>query len=481
MFDIMCKIENLVKKNPSYIALSCGDRNITYSKLWDEVKRISEKISIITKDKLEQVPIAIVSERTVEFVIAMLAVIHSGNYYIPIELPMPNNRIKSILEISHSYLVIDGKDKFDIFDINYKEYHENRRLVYAMFTSGTTGKPKGVKITYDNLCNLVESMWDILYCNQNSQKNVGVLASFSFDSSVKQIYCSLCYGHRLYISNHNDKYFGRKIGYFFKKNNINISDCTPSHIKLMLIEKQKNNVEVFLIGGEALLKKDVQAFYLLCRENVILINVYGPTECCVDVSYYIIKKAYNLIDGYVPIGKPLKNNVLLIKDFRDNIVDTTGVEGELVVEGRQVGAGYIGDNESKAFKILEDGKCYYFTGDIVYYDSDRNLNFVRRKDSQVKIHGCRVELDEIRLILVAHKYIKEAVVIYQAKDDMLICWCWVEEVLPDIRSIIMKYISERVANYMIPKKIKFLTTFPLNINGKVDYKKIKEEMEKYYE
>lgn len=474
--DLLKKIENLSIEKGNLCAIRYKDMQSSYLELWKKVKELSKCISDLIGPENVNQPIAIIGERSVEFVISMIAVMHSRNYYIPIEMPTPEARVKyikknvaGVIEIkNHQYLL----EKKGIL------LESGDRLAYAMYTSGTTGKPKGVKIKYENLNNLVNELGTVLYGKYLLPKNVGVIASFSFDASVKQIFGALYYGNTLVISENSDRYFSRKMAGFFKKNSIAVADLTPSHLKILINSKQNIEVECLLVGGESLQWKTVDEFMEVCNNQVEIINVYGPTECCVDVCYYkvpIEKRARE--DETVPIGKPLKNIGLTIVDKNNNLVSEPNIEGELVISGKQVGAGYYDKKETnKVFKRNHKGEMAYYSGDIVKYNGEFDLVFLRREDRQIKLRGNRIELDEIEKNIIAISQVKDATVIFDDENEKIVAFVKVIN-QAGADTYIKRKLKEKMPSYMVPQKIILVNSIPLTSNGKKDLKKLK----RYYQ
>ena len=455
------------------------ERSITYKELDDKSDWIAKNIKERVEGK-SNVPIIIYESRGIDFIVYMIAVIKSGCYYIPIELNTPVERVKIIYEDVNAALIITNNcesDEMNVYspkDEGTTVIAENfespvfsmENIMYIIYTSGTTGKPKGVKILYRNLYNLMSSFENILYHKFSETVNVGVMASFSFDASVKQIYSALYFGHTLVVAEDKVRNFGRKMHDFHNKYNLTVCDCTPSHLKLMT--KQNvitcSKIKYLLVGGEKLTWKVLKDYSEKHEHMPIVINVYGPTECCVDVSYNIIEGALDK-EGSVPIGKPVNNTKLWIVDKDGNKLKPGDEEGELWIEGEQVGDGYV-NIKSKAFIKDAQGKnIIYKTGDLAKYNKNGEICILLRIDRQTKINGYRIELDEISSVI--EKYIKaQAYVVI--KDNVLYAFVTKEVDQTELK----KYLKIKFPPYMIPRKIISVGDIPLNYNGKVDEKKL---------
>ena len=363
------------------------------------------------------------------------------------------------LKIYNPSVKVNITDRWKLYD----------RLAYIMYTSGTTGTPKGVMIKLANLENLIESFGEILYNNIVETVNVALLASLGFDSSVKQIYAALYYGHTLVIASEKEKRFSSLLQRFYSNNNIFISDGTPTNMQILLMPGKKisNRVKYFIIGGENLRGDIVERMYELHDHPINIYNVYGPTECCVDAAYYVLdsnRRYYDLI----PIGGPLLNTELEIIDDHGNKITECGIKGELVILGKQVGAGYTnGNNDMFRFDSSMD-KCSYRTGDIAIMNGEGQFLILGRKDNQVKRHGYRIELDEITVQIMKVDVVKDATVkkIDYLNDDRIVAFtvCSSDYNKDNLAEKLKTHMPE----YMLPDYIIQIDSIPYNLNGKTD-------------
>lgn len=486
---IIRKIEELAVNSPNRVAIQDSTNYITYEQLWQRISEISNIISEYTLGK--SIPIIVYQDRKVSFIVSMLAILKANCCYIPVVKDTPATRIKYIIEDVNCKLALvdekieyNGLMQYNICDGSlFNEYvvqdhsilsNRCKNIAYVMYTSGTTGKPKGVKISISNLQNLVESFWEILYGEISENVCVAVLASFGFDSSVKQIYCSLYYGHTLVIASNKDKKFSKTLQDFYKKNNIYISDGTPSNLKILLLTKKTicNNVKYYIIGGENFPSDTARKMFEKNENDINLINVYGPTECCVDVSYYKVNKN-NIPDGYLPIGKPILNTKMLIYDLNGNIIKNLNTKGELVIVGKSVGDGYTSaDNSCFIFgKNIFDN--YYYTGDLAMYNSKNDIVILGRKDNQIKKNGYRIELDEVATQIKYIEIIRDVVVrkVNISGIDKIVAYIVCSK--KNKEDIIKEELALKLPKYMLPDIIIQMEEMPLNINTKVDEELLK--------
>jgi amino acid adenylation domain-containing protein len=383
-------------------------------------------------------------------------------------------------------------------------------LAYMIFTSGSTGKPKGVMVEHRNLNNLVNGLKERVYKNYNRPLNVCMLSPYVFDASVKQIFGALLQGHGLDIVPADVRLDGDRLIEFYKTHEIDVSDGTPTHLRLLLESMSRESAGIdrfgvghFLVGGEALPKTVAESFFNVFREAgtsaPIITNVYGPTECCVDTSSFDVTAENIEVCDTIPIGKPMPNyRVFIVGKY--NEPQPVGIAGELCVGGDGVARGYLNQPELSAVKFFDSSHTplallnvsrdtqnvsrdtrpsppLYRTGDLARWRSDGNIEFLGRLDHQVKIRGFRVELGEIENQLRRHEGVKDAVVVsYDGKEgDKFLCayivtgsmehGAWSKNVVE-----LRKYLSQTLPGYMIPSYFMQVGEIPLTPNGKVNLK-----------
>lgn len=479
------KIRYFAEKNGNDIAIIYNNEKISYMELIVKV----DKIALLIHEKIGKEvrkPIIIYQDRGIDFIIYILAVLKCNCYYVPLELNIPVGRVKEIYyDIQAQMIISDCKkienlnifspkvcmQNFDIQDVKIDDVVNKEDLVYVIYTSGTTGNPKGVKIKYSNLENLLHSLGKILYNKFLSPVNVGVISCFSFDASVKQIFGSLYYGNTLVIADNSVRNFGRKLHNFHNYYNLTVCDGTPSHLKLMIMQKTKeySKIPYLLIGGENLTWNLLWQYKNKYMYMPKIINVYGPTECCVDVSYNIIDELKKTSIGNVSIGKPLENTILKIIDESGATVTEKNCIGELCVIGRQVGAGYV-NIDSEAFVKDETGEnIMYKTGDLAKYDNNGEIIIISRKDKQVKINGYRIELGEITSLLEEITK-KQCVVLCMEEKEQKYLVAFMNDY--ESNEKLLDLLEEKLPIYMVPNKFFNVEKIPLTVNGKIDEKKL---------
>ncbi|MCP4151804.1 MAG: amino acid adenylation domain-containing protein, partial [bacterium] len=454
--------EECAEKTPEQIAaadLENERRTITYKRLNEKANRLARKLREkgVGPDSI----VAIISGRSIEMIISILGILKAGGAYMPIDPDYPETRKKILLEDSGAKVLLTVKRLFEENKtILHRIARENvlftddetiytgpannpeiinapEHLAYIIYTSGTTGKPKGAMLNHRNVVNLVCGLNKRIYSRYDTTLNIALIAPFIFDASVKQIFASLLLGHALYIVPECARIDAQLLSEFYKENNIDISDGTPTHLSMLfeiMGDDPEFDVKHFVIGGEPLTWKIVDDFYSCFKEKTPLItNVYGPTECCVDAtSFQVAAEELPALGRFnqIPIGKPMPNYRIYILD-KDDFLKPMGVAGEICIGGEGVGRGYLKREQLTHQKFTPDpfageqnaDKKIYRTGDLGRWLPDGSIEFLGRMDQQVKLRGYRIELEEIKTLLTEHRKIKEAVVTTKeaANGDKYIC------------------------------------------------------------
>ncbi|MDP4143546.1 MAG: amino acid adenylation domain-containing protein [Bacillota bacterium] len=492
--------------SPEKTAVVFEDNSISYS----ELDRRSNSIArmLIEKGICKDSIVGIMIKRSVNMMVGILGILKAGGAYMPISDEYPDNRILYMMEDSGAKVLLTEKclvdkvgylkntvfiDNEDIYN-NYSNERveikqDSSSLAYVIYTSGTTGKPKGVMLENKSVVNLISSLYDKVYKKYNEKLNIALIAPYIFDASVKQIFASLLLGHTLHIIPEEARVDGEMLISYYIKNKIDISDGTPIHLSILsdCSSEQLNriNVKNFIIGGEALRNSTVISFLSkFSNDNSPnIVNVYGPTECCVDATLYVINKE-NMNEDIL-IGEPLNNVKLYVLDKYNKIVPI-GIQGELFISGAGVARGYLGQPELTKAKFVKDlfneEMRMYRTGDLVKWTEQGSIKYIDRIDNQVKIRGFRIELGEIEKQLLKHNEIDEAVVIARENefDNKYLC-AYVTSASNISIDELRHHLSKELPEYMIPSYFIQLDKMPTTINGKVDRKQLPEPDSAYIE
>jgi len=423
-------------KTPYDIALICEGEELTYCELDDRTNQLAHHLIAIGVGPEKRVGLLL--ERSPEMVIALLATLKSGGAYVPLDPQYPAERLSFILEdagidvlVTQSRLVEtipNYTGRIVCLDVE-KEAIESESgapvpnaaapedLAYVIYTSGSTGKPKGVMIEHRSLVNLAHALQQSIYNKLSPGLCVGLNAPFGFDASVKQI-AQLLHGHTLCVIPEDMRLDSASFISYLADKQIDVLDCTPSQLRWLLADGLDQRTDLalhtMLIGGEAI---EPAMWQQLQQSRIDFFNVYGPTECCVDTTTAAIKQT-----GARPtIGRPLPNvRVYVLNENYQPVLP--GMAGEICVGGAGVGRGYLNRPGLTAEKFIPDpiskepGARLYRTGDLGSYLDDGTIVYAGRIDRQVKVHGFRIELEEIESALEDHPAVKDCAVVVRTGE-----------------------------------------------------------------
>lgn len=481
--------ERQVKQNPKSTALTFRNRNWTF----EELKLASDKLASILIhhqgiDKNDL--IGLMMNRSDQMIIALLAILKTGSGYVPLDPNYPLDRLHYMIYDSNIKLVLtestllhltegcdkayfcyDGDDSLDIdlnaypIDVNVK----GGQPTFVIYTSGSSGNPKGILIRHHNITNSI--LWSIDYFNPEGKYTTFSSTSINFDLSALEIYQSLGSGGHLII--------GESVFDLVENNNIPPIDLlfgVPSTIReLVNLKAIPKTSKMVSMGGEALDRQLVNEIYQLEHVQVVN-NMYGPSETSIIATNAPLDRNSSTIP---PIGKPLQNirMYVLNEALEPNPIGTIG---ELYISGLNVAdEGYLNNPEKSQLVFMEDpfvkGDRMYKTGDLGRRLNDGNISFVGRSDQQIKIRGFRVEIGEIEARLAAHKDVKELSIVAvkdNNRNSILEAYVLLDNPLSgyDLKS----WMKDALPDYMVPQKFIQVKTFPLMPNGKLDKKKLKK-------
>lgn len=475
-------LRNLVR-NPEKIAISDGNRKLTYRAASLYVNKTAALISGYTGDV-----VAVISDRNIEYFITFLAIIKLGRTVLPIDPQNPSDRIEYMLADSHADIICDltgqttprtipviAINEFDIANIDEGKPFDDLKLsssftqapnAYIIYTSGSTGNPKGVVVGHEGLLNLMDHFDKDL--GLTFEENVLQFANISFDASVWEISMSLLYGATLFVL--PEDYKSDIEGFYNFANQRGISILTvPPQFLAQLEPAQLPLLKTVITAGSETNNALVQKW---CRQRKY-VNAYGPTEATICSTFWIAPQDYRpeYEGAKVPIGKAIINTNILVADFDSHIPTPLFAEGELCVTGRHLSKEYIGQPglTCERYPII-NGARYYRTGDIVQYNENGELVFIGRRDSQIKIHGFRIEIGEIESnIRNAFSTIRDIVVLKNQTEKLVAYYVADEDVAPEC---FISRLSNRLPHYMIPFFWVRIEDIPLNRNGKTDLKQL---------
>ncbi len=475
--------EEQVATTPDKIASVFDQHQMTYLELNNKVNQLARILR--KKDVKADTIVGMMLEPSIEMVIGILGVLKAGGAYLPISPEYPEQRIQWILEdskvellltqssledeikFSGELIYLDDENLYSAEIEDLDNLNQSNDLAYILYTSGTTGRPKGVMVEHRNVVNLLNWFKDSYQLDQN--KNVLQMTSYTFDPSIEQIFGTLCYGSTLHLIKQEVKLAKESFRQYVETNQIQIVDMVPSLMKELLVGEDKiDSLEMVISGGE---KLDDYLKDELVAKGYQIYNHYGLTETTVDA---LVSKCS---ERKVVLGKPIAN----VKCFvlgKDNNLAPVGVSGEICIAGDCLARGYLNNEELTNEKFISnpfennDITKMYKTGDLGRWLSDGTIEYIGRIDSQVKIRGFRIELSEIEYHLALFDDVKDVVVVdyANAEGNIYLCAYVVTEDQKLAIEEIRGFLAEKLPPYMVPSHFVQLEKIPLTSNGKIDRK-----------
>ena len=495
-------LDETAKRLPNKLALQDISWNITYQEYRSKSLAIAYKIVELNKGEMKK-PVVVYLEKGKEVLVSFMGVAYSGCFYSPIDTEMPPSRVNKILEVLKPEIVITTnklKTNFEKFNFygSYIIYEEticseedetavkpytekivDTDLLYVLFTSGSTGVPKGVSICHRSVIDYID--WVTETFNITQKDTFGNQAPFYFDNSILDIYSCMKMGATLNII--PKKLFFQPVPLleYIKYNKINTIFWVPSALIVVSKLKAFRNVDLsdtlkrVLFCGEVMPNKQLNIWRKFLP-NVTYANLYGPTEITDACTYYIVDREFS-DDEPLPIGIPMSNTDILVLNDEDKLVTDDEV-GELCVRGTSLAMGYYNNPEKTRSAFVQNPlnkavpEIIYRTGDLVRYNEYREIIYISRKDFQIKHLGHRIELGEIETAISSLEEVTLNCCLYDEKNQRIVLFV---DAQVD-RDYIKERIEKLVPEYMIPGKVIYLENMPINANGKIDRIKLKELM-----
>jgi len=488
--------EQQVEKTPHDVALIFEGTRLTYSDLNQRANQLARYL--IGLGVGPEACVGIAMERSPEMVIAVLGIIKAGGSYVPLDPAHPSERLSFMIEdaglaliLSQAHLVerlpqqgarvlcldTDWKQVAREETANLSPMVTPQSLIYVIYTSGTTGKPKGVAAHHRGIVNCLLSAK--APAPVKAQDRMLFKCSLSFDPSVWELFTPLLIGASLVIARPGAEHDAAYIARTTIDQEITVLHFVPSMLAVFLEEPSMAEIVSLrwvVCGGEAMPVQTMERFQARC--SVPLQNFYGPTETSIGSTLWLCDPP--AADKVVPIGRPISNTQAYVLDEEGNLAPIE-VAGELYLGGDGVTRGYLNRPDLTAENFLPDpysgkpGARLYRTGDLVRYLPDGDLEFLGRSDHQVKIRGCRVELEEIAAVLGEHAAVRECLVLAREDvpgDQRLIAYLTAAPESAPESTELRSHLREKLPEYMIPSVFVTLAEFPLTVNGKVDREKL---------
>ena len=493
-------LRDSVEKYPDYPAFVDQKNTLTYSETLVEAEHIA--FDLVSRDLFKK-PVAVMMDKGVGSISAFMGIALSGNYYTVIDTKMPKNRVEKILEtFEPSVIIIDKKNEKKAIEIGgeyviYEDLIEKNLetddtaavktaesriidtdILYVLFTSGSTGIPKGVIITHRSVIDYTEWVGETFHFDHNTI--IGNQAPFYFDNSVLDIYSTLRNGATLHVIPQMMYSFPIRLLEYIRDHKVNTTFWVPTVLSrvadLDLLDKcEIDCLKKVLFAGEVMPARQLNA-WIKRLPDATFANLYGPTEITVDCTYYIVDREIK-DDESVPIGYACMNTDVLVLNDNNELVKTNE-KGELCVRGSSLSMGYYNNPEKTAAAFVQNPlnnlyhELIYRTGDIVHYNEIGEIIYDGRIDSQIKHTGHRIELGEIETAVFSNSEIRSNCCLHDASKDCLVLFYVGTIGEDDLR----KYLNTLLPEYMLPNIYHRLESMPINMNGKIDRKKLKEQI-----
>src|SRR5881296_2869210 len=503
--------EDQARARPDTIAALHGSRQLTYSELNARANRVAR--ALLARGLTREGVVGVVTERNLDWMTAVLAIFKAGGAYLPIEPHFPAERIARTLSRAGCRLVLtergstamldqaldslsEGRARHSVraavpsfgvqklfIDEAYAEGHPAGdlglnvapdQLAYIYFTSGSTGEPKGAMCEHAGLLNHLLAKIDDLKIGEGTV--VAQTAPQCFDISLWQLISALLVGGRTLIIEQEMIFDAKRFIEKIVAARVNVVQVVPSYLEVLVSylgqhPSEFKDLQYVVATGEALKQELVERWFAV-QPRIKLVNAYGLTETSDDTNHEIMDRAPQ--GERVPLGRPINNVLIYVVDEQLQPVPL-GAPGEIVFSGVCVGRGYINDPERTQRAFLQDplrpGQRVYRSGDYGRGLPDGKLEFLGRRDSQVKISGFRIEIGEIENQLLKLPGVREgAVVVTEGADQNkhLVAFCSGDR--PPNPGVLRDQLAKELPGYMVPSAIHWRKTLPLTENGKIDCK-----------
>lgn len=501
--SVLDDLERAAGKYPQKTAFADSREEISYQQLVQTAKRMASGLGKRTKGQLRR-PVMVLIDREIKSVISFMAVVYSGNFYVPIDRGLPRERIESmvrsmqpiglIYQREHEAVaaaIAEPVEKIRYEELLSEETEEETLAkirsqmldtdpLYAIFTSGSTGIPKGVLVGNHSVIDLVDNFREVFGFDESCV--FGNQAPFDFDVSVKDIYSTIKNGATMYIIPPKLFVMPAKLAAFLNEKKINtiiwaVSALTiAANVKAFRQEKPLYLRNV-MFSGEVMPNK-VLNYWRGVLPKVQYVNLYGPTEITCNCTYFKVDRPYE-DQEVLPIGKSFLNTGILLLDSKREREVAEGEAGEICVTGSSLALGYYNETEKTNAAFIQNPlnphypERIYCTGDMGKYDAEGNLLFLSRRDAQIKHMGHRIELGEIEIAVNAMAFIEAAVCLYDEERQKIVLFYQADG---DYKKQIVEELGKTLPKYMWPNQFFQYEKLPLSKHGKIDRMQLKETL-----
>ncbi|NFH68112.1 amino acid adenylation domain-containing protein [Clostridium botulinum] len=497
--NILAYLEKSQEKFPDKIAFSDKKYKLTYSELRNSACSIGsfliEKIGV-------RKPVVVYMEKGAHNIAAFMGVAYSGGFYVPLDSQMPMERINIILKtLKPEAVIYDGTTEkhlksmeSDCIKISYDEIcntpHNDEKLdsvrkrmidtdpLYVLFTSGSTGVPKGVIVCHRSVIDYADWVTKTFSLDENTV--FGNQTPFYFSMSVLDIFSTIYSGATLHIIPKMLFSFPVKLLEYLNENKVNTIYWVPSALSIVanlgaLDAVELPNLKKVLFAGETMPTKQLN-IWRKHIPNALYANLFGPTEITDIGVYYIVDREFK-DEEPIPIGVPCDNVDAIVVDEDGNLIEESGTVGELLIRGSFLACGYYKNPEKTNEVFIQNPlnnsypETVYCTGDLVYWNENRELVYASRKDFQIKHMGNRIELGEIENAMSSLDNVDMCCCLYNNQNDQIVAIYTGNLEKKEMAKVLMK----KLPRYMLPNVYNQRESMPLNLNGKIDRIQLKKE------
>jgi amino acid adenylation domain-containing protein len=498
--DISQLLQAQVDRSPDSVAVVYDEQSLTYGDLNRRANQLAHYLQQAGVGP--EVRVALCLEKSLEMVIALIAILKAGAAYVPLDPSYPIERLKFIMEDAHVAAVLTQQSlaqtlglcepKLISLDSQWEIIAREGEtkpslqickdnLAYVIYTSGSTGNPKGIAVTRDSLCNFVCHTCDVM--ELKSHDRVLQFASIGFDTAVEEIFPCLAGGATLVLRTEG---MLDSVSSFLQKCcdwKISVLDLPTAfwHELVACVSseelKMPNELRLVIIGGEKARLDRLAQWRRAVDYRVRLWNTYGPSEATVVATMWDDHKFDREINLFeeVPIGRPISNAQTYILD--ENLIPVpAGVCGEMYIAGSGLARGYLNRPELTAENFIpnpfgdQSGTRLYKTGDFARYRGNGEIEFLGRRDNQAKLRGHRIEIDEIEAVLTRNPNVRSTAVVLDGPngEERLVAYVVSNQSCNLKAGELRSFMKSKLPNYMIPSAFVFLDSLPVNSSGKID-------------
>ena len=482
-------VELQASRQPNALAVVYGEKQISYGELNRRANRLAHYLRAHGVGL--EIRVGVLMERSANWIVALLGILKAGGVYVPLDGSYPAGRLRFMVEDAEIRLLLtqSGQPRIEASEVVFldqdwewleSESTENPEnvtqaedLAYLMYTSGSTGQPKGVGVPHRAINRLVRNT---NYVKLDESDRVAQISNASFDAATFEIWGALLNGSRVVVLEKETALSPKELKKQLVEHEISAMFLTTALFNQTALSRPEifASLKYMIFGGDT---ADPRAVHRVLGEGrpEHLVNAYGPTENTTFTTWYDAQES-DIGARMIPIGQPLSNTEVWVLDQQSRMVPV-GVPGELCIGGDGLARGYIGRPELTAEKFVPHpysrhlGARLYRTGDLVRYREDGNIEFLKRMDQQVKVRGFRVELGEIESTLNQYRAVMESIVVDRkdSSGDIRLIAYFVPEVGVEPTSLeLLTFLQEKLPSYMLPSAFMAIKEIPLTPNGKVD-------------